>query len=206
MRSNQLDTVLLDSVRKANGLYEKMTDGYWLWHAPESFVQMVIAAEIYNKLDVCVYPECTPLGFARDATKATHLGRPPHTNEQQRFDLVVWWKNQQRPRAIVEIKLTYASMTGVLSDANKLVAFRKAAARRGQPRHGYLVVFNSAYRNPKLDKSRQGAATIKTRFKKVSDEITSDFKLVGEYISRESAFGDKLHSFGVAVWRMDFNN
>jgi hypothetical protein len=206
MRRNQLDSVLLDSVRKANVQYEKMTDGYWLWHAPESFVQMAIAAEIHKKLDVCVYPECTPLGIARDATKATQLGRPPHTNEQQRFDLVVWWKNQTRPRAIVEIKLTYASMKGVLSDADKLVSFRKAAVRRGRPRHGYLVVFNSAYRNPELDKSRQGAETIRSRFKRVSDQITGDFTLVGEYISRESTFGDKLHSFGVAVWRMDFNN
>lgn len=205
MATTKLDDLLLKSVQKANKEYEKMTGGYWLWHAPESYVQMILARDIAKELKVCVYPECTPTRIERDAIKAIALGRPPKVNKQQRFDLVVWWKNEARPRALIELKLTYASMTGVLNDGKKLLAYRSEAKKIQGLKQGYLVVFNSAYRNNDNTKKRQGRETIQNRFEKTTLDLGINFKLVGQYISQETAFGEKqLHSFGVAVWRIDF--
>jgi hypothetical protein len=202
--TSKLENLLLKSVRKANKEYEKMTGGYWLWHAPESYVQMILARDITKELNVCVYPECTPNSIERDAVKAVNRGRPPLINKQQRFDLVVWWKNQTRPRALIELKLTYASMTGVLDDGKKLLAYRSEAKKLEGLKQGYLVVFNSAYRDGNTMRQRQGRETIQSRFDDTTRNLGNDFKLVAQYISQETLFGEKHHAFGVAVWKISF--
>ena len=204
---NRLDTVLLESVKSAHTKYKKLTGGYGLWHAPESFVQMVMAQKIATMGKICVYPECTPGGIERDAARIVKPGPPPKFQQQQRFDLVVWWKNEARPRALVELKLTYASMDGVLKDAKKLLEYRKEAERHAGLRHGYLVAYNSAYRNINHGKERQGAKTITDRFENVTDKLQKEFDLVGSYISHEQKFNERhRHSYGVAVWRMNYLN
>lgn len=203
-----LENVLIASIKTAQKQYGEMTGGYALWHAPESFVQMVTAREVYKKLGVIVYPECTPDQFSRDSNRVVMLGRPPKINEQQRFDLVVWWKNEFQPRALIELKLTYATMGSVVKDADKLYAFRKEAVRTKGLRHGYLLVYNSAYRNIEIKKDRQGKQTIADRFD-ATTEVLKDkgFKLVESWISPEKLHfptDTQVFAHGVALWRIDF--
>ncbi len=207
---SSLENLLIKSVKTAQKQYGEMTGGYALWHAPESFVQMVSAREINKKLGLIVYPECTPNQFARDANRIVKVGAPPKVNKQQRFDLVVWWKNESQPRALIEMKLTYASMGSVLKDAEKLVAFRKEATRTKGMRHGYLLVYNSAYRNVDIDKDRQGKQTIQDRFNKVTVALKGKgFRLVDSWISKEKLHYPtdvQLSAHGIALWRIDFHS
>lgn len=205
--TNGLDDMLLKSVKSAHSKYKKLTGGYGLWHAPESFVQMVMAQQIATTGKIFVYPECTPGGIERDASRIVRPGPRPKFRQQQRFDLVVWWKKDDRPRALVELKLTYASMDGIMKDAAKLLEYRKEAERHAGLRHGYLVAYNSAYRNINHGKERQGAKTIADRFENVTDKLKKEFALVDSYISREETFSEGYrHSYGVAVWRMNYEN
>lgn len=208
--TNSLEDLLVQSVKKAQKEYLEMTGGYPLWHAPESFVQMQIARDIVKKLGVYVYPECTPISLANDANTKVQIGRPPNINKQQRFDLVVWWKNEAKARAIIELKLTYASMTGVVKDGQKLLDFRLKAKSHNGLRTGYLVVYNSAYRNLSIRKNRQGAETIQARFDDASAALSklgvgNQFKLVEQFISKERSINDThTEAYGVAVWSMSF--
>jgi hypothetical protein len=208
--TTQLENLLISSIKIAQKQYGEMTGGYALWHAPESFVQMVTAKEIYKELGVIVYPECTPDQFSRDSNKVVKLGRPPKINEQQRFDLVTWWKKKSQPRALIELKLTYASMASVLKDADKLYAFRKEALRTKGLRHGYLLVYNSAYRNTEIKKVRQGKQTITDRFDATTEALKNKgFKLVKAWISPEKRHfptDTQVFAHGVALWRIDFLN
>lgn len=203
-----LEKCLLASVKSAQKQYRDMTGGYALWHAPESFVQMVVARNVNKQLGVLVYPECTPDGFSRDANRARRPGRPPKINTQQRFDLVIWWKGDSQPRALVELKLTYATMDSVIQDARKLIAFRKEAARIEGLRHGYLLVYNSAYRNENVKKIRQGKLTIEERFSATTAKLKLlGFHFVHHRISKDKLFfpsDEKLFAYGIAVWRIDF--
>lgn len=206
--TSDLEKLLIKSIRIALKQYSEMTGGYALWHAPESFVQMVTAREIHKKLGVIVYPECTPNQFARDSNRVVKIGRPPKVNSQQRFDLVVWWKNEFQPRALIELKLTYASMNTVVKDAEKLLAFRKEALRTKGLRHGYLLVYNSAYRNVDINKNRQGKQTIEDRFSDTAKTLKGKgFRLIDSWISNEKMHyptDTQLSAHGIALWRIDF--
>jgi hypothetical protein len=202
--SNQLERALIQSVVLAHKKYETLTDGHWLWHAPESYVQAMTATHVHKKLGVSIYLESTPGQVERDAIRLIKRGPRPDVNKQQRFDLIVWWKREKSPRAIIELKMTYASSAGVTSDANKLISFKKEA-KNLKIRHGYLLVVNSAYRNLKLKKERQGRETIRHRLEKLAESLQPEFKMVACMLSKDiNISGTQARAFGVALYRLDF--
>ena len=100
-----------------------MSDGWWLYHAPESFIQSHLALHIAHNGEFCVYPECSPKRWKASVSRGNGTkprGRPFSAHNKKRFDLVIWRKSGKRPRAIVEIKrAVYASP--LVEDAGKIV-------------------------------------------------------------------------------------
>jgi len=198
---------LIDGVFAVRKTYVKMTD-YGLWHAPEVFLSSALAMHIADKnKSCCVYPECSPRSIERDHDVPRPVGRPPSVNKQQRFDLLLWWANE-KPRCIVELKMTYAQGSAVTRDGQKLLAYAKEAKRIGI-RSGYLLVYSHAYRNRDLATSAQGRETLANRFrtyKAALQELDRRFSMVGEKIpSRPYGHDEKRDYFdGVALYRIDF--
>jgi hypothetical protein len=52
---DDLEKSILRSVRTAQREYEAMTDGWWLWHAPESFLQVIIAQRVAKETKHVLY-------------------------------------------------------------------------------------------------------------------------------------------------------
>jgi hypothetical protein len=96
--------------------YIKLTGGWWLGHAPESFLQMVVAKTIRESVDNAVYIDVllqqigkeTILGVGRPAGKA-----------RQRPDIAKWYKSSDTLLAVIEIKKNYRSQP-IADDAQKL--------------------------------------------------------------------------------------
>jgi hypothetical protein len=139
MAGNKLEACILRAVAKAHAEYLGRTDGWqWLFHAPESFLQHEIAREIYRKEDRRVFTEASPAKIARELEKPGR-GRPPK-NLRKRFDVVVWSKTIEHPRAIIELKRTF-NAAEVVKDATKLKDHFKYKRSFGT---GYLVWYTEA--------------------------------------------------------------
>src|ERR1700737_3553941 len=146
---NDLEKKIFYSAVRAHDTYEEMTGGWWLMHAPESFLQHEVGRAIHRK-GFEVFPEASPRKIAREHDKPKR-GRPAKL-PRVRFDVVVWHKNQmqRRGRAVIEIKRALNNR-GVLLDAKKLKSYLKND-RYGS---GYLLVYSQAvgpYRRATLGK------------------------------------------------------
>lgn len=93
---NDLEELIIKGVSKAQNEYEKVSDGWWLYHAPESFIQSHLASYIARKGEFCVFPECSPKQWKEsidEGNGAKPKGRPFSAHDKKRFDLVVWFKS-----------------------------------------------------------------------------------------------------------------
>lgn len=203
----KLEQQLIDGVFVAKRTYSKMT-GYGLWHAPEVFLSSALAMYLssINK-SCCVYPECSPKTIQRDHNVTRLAGRPLQVNEQQRFDLLLWWANES-PRCIVELKMTYAQGNSVIRDGEKLVTYSREAKRIGL-RSGYLLVYSHAYRNRERSKAVQGKETLAKRFREYQSglqKLNPGFQFVGEKIPAKPYATDEVRDYydGAALYRISF--
>ena len=55
---NQLEKAIIDGARAAQKKYQKMTEGWWLSHGPESFIEYAVAMKVARK-GFSVYPEAS---------------------------------------------------------------------------------------------------------------------------------------------------
>lgn len=204
----KLETAIINAAKKAQKDYLRITGGkWWLMHGPESFLQNVLALEISHEknMGIRVYPECSPKRLKSDFDKKLR-GRPPKVNDQQRFDAVFWWKNEN-PRAVLEIKLTNEKSC-VLSDAKKLMAYSKEAQKLGLS-SGYLLVYSEAVRNGKLNKKVAGKDTILKRFNDWETMLVEQklpFKLINNPIPHEEKeeLDGRYWAYGFALYKMDY--
>lgn len=113
-----LENAILEGVHSAFQTYEMASGGYWLWHAPESFMQ----ASIFQKLS-----QLSP-GFATLEASPTRIRmdlelkrdrRSDKMRDQQRFDILYWYANGM-PRAIIEVKKVYSDLAKSIEDINRM--------------------------------------------------------------------------------------
>ncbi len=207
---NDLERAIVNAAEKAQESYQDMT-GWWLLHGPESFLQIFLSLKLMKRLDINVYPECSPKRLKRDC-ELTLRGRPPKINEKQRFDVVLWWKNE-KPRAIVEVKCVLATggTVGVVNDAKKLFSYSAEAKRIGL-RSGYLLVYVEAYHKKEAKSRAMVRAAVDAYFDKVERECgkatKGAFSLVSKTSPRYSDEPDdkgQTWAYGFALLRMDFS-
>jgi hypothetical protein len=134
---NQLEKAIIDGTRTAQKEYQKMTEGWWLSHGPESFIEHAVAIKV-ARIGFSVYPEASPKKIRLDL-KAPPRGRPAK-NLGQRFDIVVWYKTTNKIRAIIEIKRAW-SIRSLRGDRTKVANFLRQ--KRGA-HAGYLLAYTEA--------------------------------------------------------------
>jgi hypothetical protein len=139
---NQLEKAIIDGVWTAQRQYQKMTDGWWLSHGPESFIEHFVAVAVARK-GFSVYPEASPKKIMKEFDTPPR-GRPAN-NFGQRFDIVVWLKSAEEVKAIIEIKRAW-SIKSLRVDRRKVATF----LRQGHARAGYLLAYTEAKSEAKL--------------------------------------------------------
>ena len=164
---NDLENLIQRGVINAHRQYQKMTD-YWLSHAPESFLTVVIAQEIV-KANYAVYIDTSLKRILKDAT--THKGAIPSALGN-RSDISVWYRTKDSIRAAIEVKRAY-SAPPVSRDAKKLA--RIVGLKKG-PKTGYIVAYSES-------KSRYQIDTLNTRFRNWS--TLTGWQLISSYVDKE---------------------
>ena len=149
-RPNQFEDSLFNAALSAHDSYRNVAREA-LRHAPESFIQTVIALEL-SKSGYIVYPDSTLKKVFKN-----HGAELPAYNEieKKRFDLVVWSKSDKSIKSIIEIKKSRGHR-GASSDSKKLSDY----FARGLPaKSAYLIVYSDA----------ESASILESRFRHWAD-------------------------------------
>jgi len=161
--------------------YYRWSGGYWLGHAPESYMQVEIARALSK---IC--PFVTLEDTVRDIlthSSAEKRGYQPRGNASGRVDIIVWWKNGT-PRVLIEIKKGWGSDI-INSDAKRL---RQLSSRGGSPQHGIIIVYTDAKKEE----------TIHKRFKNI--EISSSTKIVDWLCPKKKIEDGEIWYWGTACF------
>ncbi len=105
--------------------YEKWSDGWWLWWAPEYLLTVNIAKQIW-KIEGPKYltlednvKKTLQNGNARIKGKLTDHMRP-----NGRSDIVLWWANLT-PRAFIEVKHRVGNFEKISADIDRIIGILK---------------------------------------------------------------------------------
>jgi hypothetical protein len=139
----------MTGARKARSHYERMTGGYWLWHAPESFLQVLVAQQI-AKAGYSVYIDASIKKMKLDFDALP--GRPA-ANLRTRPDISVWYKNNSGLKAVIEVKRAW-SLAPIQTDATKVA---KYLGQCSALKTGYILAYTEA-------KGKNRANTLENRF------------------------------------------
>ncbi|WP_146144854.1 hypothetical protein [Phreatobacter cathodiphilus] len=137
------------SIREAAEVYVGMA-GWWLSHAPESFLQMKIADGIHS-LGYGVFVDATyqkirrEVGLLKGPKPQTALSRP---------DICVWSKDDRTLKAFIEVKKAN-HLAPVQADCTKIEGLMRPPYA---PPYGYVIAYSEA-------KGMRAAETLKNRFK-----------------------------------------
>ena len=209
---NDLEKPILKGVCKAHKEYDCVSDGWWLYHAPESFIQSHLASYIARKGKFCIFPECSPKRWKNSLDEGNDVkprGRPFSKHNKKRFDLVIWRKKVERPGAIVEIKRA-VHVAPLLADAHKVLDYKKEACRYGIST-AYILVYSEAKRNTERAPLHSGKTKLKEKFgswsKSLEEKCGNKAKV--QYVGREAhepqgQDKDNTWSWGVALYRLDY--
>jgi hypothetical protein len=180
---NKLENAILDGAVKAHEVYEGVSGGGWLWHAPESFILPFVAIEVAEE-GFLVYPETSPKKL-NEELGVKKRGKP-RKNVGERFDLVIWYKSNEKVRCIVEVKRSQ-NIHPVRTDADKV---RKHLSQ-GVAKTGYVLVYCEADGDEQVNKLRE-------KFEYWAEETGSG--LVGHHIDPE---GNGEWTWGFVLLRLD---
>jgi len=180
---NELELAILDGAVDAQKKHESMTNGWWLSHGPESFLQVSIAQHVHKATNHAVYIDCSIKKIRSDMDCGS--GRPP-ANGSERPDISVWHKSDNSLRAGIEIKRAY-HCAPVKKDARRLTRW---LSHESGPRAGYVLVYSES-------KGRNCIRTLERRFEAWSDDI--GWSLKGSAIDRDQ--DEEGWTWGVCLLR-----
>lgn len=136
-----LERACLKGAESALRKYVRLSGGYGLKDAPESFLQAEIAYAVM-KCSRYVTLECGVDMLLREAG-AERRGRQPRSG---RFDIVTWWENG-KPRFIVEVKKA-TNTRAIDGDVQRI---RQVLNRGGTARAGLVIAYSDATTTETLD-------------------------------------------------------
>ncbi len=155
--------------------YEKMSDGYWLWEAPEYFVTTLIAEKLWN-LEGSKY-----ITLEHDATdileEAGAKGRGKVSNairKDGRVDILLWWASK-KPRVIIEVKNKH-SMVQYSKDIKRIKAFLERKSDESSLQFGVFSFYESATEDNKKDAKQKIIDRIDKVRKKTEKILGDKFK------------------------------
>ena len=143
-----LEEALSKGMKGAHKSYCRMSDGYWLDHAPEHFIQVLVALEI-AKHGYAVFPDVSYKRTQEEfevLEQKTGKGKArAYFNLGQRPDLLIWRKTTGAIYGVVEIKRAW-SLPPISRDAIKIENAMRSELR---PENGYVLVYSTSYPNRK---------------------------------------------------------
>jgi hypothetical protein len=194
MPANKLEKGIISAAKDAAVSYSQMTGGYWLWHAPEHFLQNEVARAIWKE---GFYVFVDTSGDRVRADLVGVRGRRPGTG-RKRFDISVFYKHGNKVRAVIELKTraTY-SVTATAQDAKKIENHFKNA---NHATSGYLLVYGEAdsAQRPNAEKS------IETRFATTFPKrLGPQWQLVTFFLGPDKYVDEKRrhHAWAIALYR-----
>lgn len=179
---NTLERSLLEGAVSAQHSYQEMTGGWWLWHGPESFLQVLVAQHVTEKTDHTVYVDASIKKLHKEMERGPIRQAE---NSSQRPDISVWHKTTGTIRAAIEVKRAW-SISGVKADAHKLETW---LCQDDAPKSAYILVYSEA-------KGAERYKSLSTRFQNWSKKI--GWRLVGSVMDPK---GDETWVWGVCLLR-----
>ena len=137
-KGNDLEKAILTAAQRAAKEFDKISGGSWLGDGPESFLQIAVGIDIARQSDRYVGFEKSPKKLQQEMENKFR-GQPPKIHGK-RFDLVVWQKATDKPRAIIEVKRSW-NKSGPIKDAEKIAKHFRLKSRTCIL--GYLLVYVS---------------------------------------------------------------
>ena len=159
---NKFEKAILDAAVSAQEFHIKMTEGYYLSYAHESYLQNYIAIKIFEKTGFYAYVDASPKKIRADSDS---ISKRPPGNSAQRFDLVFWHKTKNQIRAIVEIKRAW-DQGPVIKDVKKLLGYIPKKDAGGAT--GYVLYY-----------THNDTQLIIDRFNRVNDTMRNRLNLHG---------------------------
>ncbi len=149
---NQFEASIFDAVRDAHRQYEEMTAGWWLQHAPESFIHVVIAQHL-NAQGYNVY-----IDASNQKLRDGHVGLAGKIakDPRKRPDISVWYKSTGMLKAEIEVKKAHYRYP-IDADITKLSG---CINTEGHSETGYVVAYSQ---------SKNHLTTLKKRFESWAD-------------------------------------
>lgn len=168
MPLSKLERALKNGVILGQKTYDKLTDGWWLGHAPEHFLHHEIARSI-ARCGYEVFTEASPAKITREHGRKLR-GRP-RKDRRKRFDLVIWQRaNRRRTQAIVEVKRFWSAASAIRDDADKIRHYLRGRAGHG---NGYLVIYaeaRNAKRSKRVEQLKKRASTFADKLRRTNWE------------------------------------
>jgi hypothetical protein len=180
---NAFEKSVLESAIAAQEEYKAMTNGWWLWHGPESFLQVVVAQGVAKTAGNVVYIDTS---MERMVTERGRGPGRPAANSRQRPDISVWNKASETLRAIIEIKRT-VSLGPILADAAKMNRWLRQA---NSPGAAYILAYSEA-------SGGKRTATMKKRFN--NWQTKSGWRKVGWVVHDDP--DDPMWAWGIVLLR-----
>jgi hypothetical protein len=157
---NDLEKLIISAAKKSIALHEQVTGGDWFDSGPESFLQVCLAQQISKGGNFSVQLEASPKKVNR-TLEAVHAGKPS-SNHNQRFDLIVWFKHEEKIRAIIEVKRAWTKV-GPVKDGEKIKKYLHQ--KNSKAKTGYLVVYSV----------RKNVETMIRMFNNIADDVGGKF-------------------------------
>ena len=195
MPLNAMERRIVEGAKQAHREYYRLSNE-WLDHAPEFFLTTMVARELgRGVMKYWVYLDASPKKI-KDEMEHVSPGQPAKNN-QFRFDLVVWWKNNL-PRAVIEVKRAWA-IAPLLKDKKKIIGFLKQKQAKGAKR-GYLLVYSEA--REKKGKKGSGKNTLCNRFNNFATQLKAELAGAPHIETPLNNHWEEKYSWGIALYRI----
>lgn len=186
---NKLEKSIIDGALKAQYDYKEMSGGWWLSHAPESFLQVIIAQQLAQSHSV--YIDATIKKLRSDTVPTP--GRPSR-NFRKRPDIAVWYKDDVTLRAIIEIKRAW-NFAPVYSDAQKIKNILKS---KNFVKVGYLVIYSEIMKKLNCrNSSVESIAIMQERFENWTGKLGPMWSLLHVHIDPSNNNSDWIWGIGL---------
>ena len=184
----------LSGIAKAQRDYEAWSGGFWLWQAPEYMLTTYIAKELWT------VPGSKYLtlesNVRRTLEDAGGMGRgkiSEATRPDGRSDIVLWWRSNDTPRAVIEVKNQVSDSAIEIKQDIKRIS--TTLRKRDNSFQCGLIAFYTSRRDRKGD--GEGARkTIKDRLNKI-EEVTQKILAKEHRLSRHDS---RIRVDGDGAW------
>lgn len=200
MKPNKLEQRILDAAEIAQKKYMAVSNGFWLWHAPESFWQTVIVQEIARRghavySDISINRIKKDIAWYKNKGRGEKSGRGRHLKRgNRRPDISVWSKSTTKICAIIELKRTYAS-GNICKDAEKVKSMLCTKSMEGA--NGYLLIYTDVQGTE--DRGyRDRREKVRDRFTRWANKLSGWVKL-DQVVKTQTT--EKEYAWGFALFR-----